>query len=318
MPDIPFNRNSILLAPMAGVSDSGFRRICRKYGADCTVSEMISSKGLFYNDKKTKQLLYYTREEEPFIIQIFGSDGGCMSHAAKYISCNYSPAAIDINMGCPAPKIFQNGDGCALMKDLKKAYNIIKSVREATDLPVGVKFRSGIDSEHINAVEFAQMCESAGADYITVHGRTREQFYSGKSNAEIIRQVVKNVTVPVIANGDISDAESAESILNYTGAHSIMIGRAALGNPIIFNKIKAGLSIESDTKQTPDIFTVAAQHLDYTIEDKGELQAVREFRKHLIYYLKGVKNSAKLKQMSCTAVTKSDCLKIFELAQNNI
>lgn len=317
MPDIPFKRSSILLAPMAGVSDSGFRRICRSYGADCTVSEMVSAKGLFYNDKKTKQLLHHTREEEPFIIQIFGSDDKCMGHAAKYISRNYSPAAIDINMGCPAPKIFQNGDGCALMKDLKKAYNVIRSVKEATSLPVGVKFRSGIDSMHINAVEFAQICESAGADYITVHGRTREQFYSGKSDPEIIRQVVKSVSVPVIANGDISDAETAENILNYTGAHSIMIGRAALGNPVIFNRIKADLSIESATKQTPDIFAVAAQHLTYTIEDKGELQAVREFRKHLIYYLKGVKNSAKLKQMSCTAITESDCLKIFELAKNN-
>ena len=318
MKTIPFSRNSILLAPMAGITDSGFRRLCRKYGADCTVSEMISSKGIYYNDKKTSRLMHYSPAEEPIIIQIFGNDSDCMKYAAEYINRSCSPAAIDINMGCPAPKIYQNGDGCALMKDIRKAHGIISAVKEVSDFPVSIKFRSGIDSEHINAVEFAQMCENAGADFITVHGRTREQFYSGKSDINVIKDVVNNVSIPVIANGDITDSESAEHVLKYTGAHSLMIGRASLGNPLIFSKIKNELTDKENKYNDADIFNIAAEHLTYVIEDKGELQAVREFRKHLLYYLKGVKNAAMLKQLSCKAVTRNDCMKIFELARKNI
>lgn len=318
MKNIPFNKNSILLAPMAGYTDSAFRRICRKYGADCTVSEMISSKGIYYKDKKTNILMNYTPDQQPIIIQIFGSDCECMKYAAEYINLNYSPAAVDINMGCPAPKIFQNGDGCALMGCPEKASDIIRAVKEISDFPVSVKFRSGIDSSKINAVEFAKLCESAGADFITIHGRTREQFYSGKSDIEIIKAAAAGVSIPVIANGDISDADNARHVLSYTGAHSIMIGRASLGNPAIFNEIKSGLFHDNNAFEKPDTFNIAYEHLKYSVEDKGELTAVREFRKHLLFYLKGVKNSSVLKQMSCRAITMTDCIKIFELAKTNI
>ena len=316
MKNIPFSKNSILLAPMAGITDSAFRRICKKYGADVTVSEMISSKGIYYHDKKTSALMNYTAQEKPIIIQIFGSDTECMKNAAEYINLHYLPAAIDINMGCPAPKIFQNGDGCALMKDMEKAYKIITSVKQTSDFPVSVKFRSGIDSDHINAVEFSKMCQSAGADFITVHGRTRSQFYSGKSDIEIIKDVVSSVNIPVIANGDITDSVSAKHMLDYTGAYGIMIGRAALGNPFIFNKIKKELF--NISLPAVNILSAAKEHLMYTVENKGEFSAVREFRKHLLYYLKGINNASKLKRMSTGATTVDDCLKIFELAGENI
>lgn len=316
MKNIPFSKNSILLAPMAGITDSAFRRICKKYGADVTVSEMISSKGIYYRDKKTSALMNYTAQEKPIIIQIFGSDIECMKNAAEYINLHCLPAAIDINMGCPAPKIFQNGDGCALMKDMEKAYKIITSVKQTSDFPVSVKFRSGIDSEHINAVEFSKMCQSAGADFITVHGRTRSQFYSGKSDIEIIKDVVSSVNIPVIANGDITDSVSAKHMLDYTGAYGIMIGRAALGNPFIFNKIKKELF--NISLPTVNILSAAKEHLMYAVENKGEFSAVREFRKHLLYYLKGINNASKLKRMSTGATTVDDCLKIFELAGENI
>lgn len=316
MKNIPFSKNSILLAPMAGITDSAFRRICKKYGADVTVSEMISSKGIYYHDKKTSALMNYTAQEKPIIIQIFGSDTECMKNAAEYINLHYLPAAIDINMGCPAPKIFQNGDGCALMKDMEKAYKIITSVKQTSDFPVSVKFRSGIDSDHINAVEFSKMCQSAGADFITVHGRTRSQFYSGKSDIEIIKDVVSSVNIPVIANGDITDSVSAKHMLDYTGAYGIMIGRAALGNPFIFNKIKKELF--NISLPTVNILSAAREHLMYAVENKGEFSAVREFRKHLLYYLKGINNASKLKRMSTGATTVDDCLKIFELAGENI
>lgn len=316
MKNIPFNKNSILLAPMAGITDSAFRKICKKYGADVTVSEMISSKGIYYRDKKTSSLMHYTAQEEPIIIQIFGNDSECMKNAAEYINLHSTPAAVDINMGCPAPKIFQNGDGCALMKDPDKAYKIIRSVKQVSTFPVSVKFRSGIDSEHINAVEFAKMCQSAGADFITVHGRTRSQFYSGKSDIEIIKSVVSGVSIPVIANGDITDAVSAKHMLDYTGAYGIMIGRAALGNPFIFAEIKKELF--NTFVPTTDIFSAAREHLMYAAENKGEFSAVREFRKHLLYYLKGINNASQLKRMSNSVITVDDCLKIFELASKNI
>ena len=318
MKNIPFNKNSILLAPMAGITDSGFRRICKEHGADCTYSEMISSKGLFYNDEKTRQLMSYSTHEEPIILQIFGSDKECIKYAVNYINRNFTPAAIDINMGCPAPKIFSNGDGCALMGTPEKAYDIIKAAKEVSDFPVSVKFRSGISSRNINAVEFAKICESAGADFITVHGRTRDQFYSGNSDMDIIKRVVENVSIPVIANGDISDYASAHKALMHTNAYAVMVGRAALGNPAVFEQIKSGCCDADSTQTNHYIFEIADRHLQYVIEDKGEFQAVKEFRKHLLYYLKGIKNASVLKQLSCKAISYNDCMKIFDIASKNI
>ena len=315
MHNVPFDKNSIILAPMAGVTDSGFRKVCMKHGADCTFSEMVSSKGIYYNDEKSKALFRHTDDEMPIVFQIFGSDSDCMKRAAEYICKNHSPAGIDINMGCPAPKIFQNGDGCALMNDPDKAYKIIASVKSVSSFPVSVKFRSGVDRFHINAVEFAKMCESAGADYITVHARTREQFYSGCADINIIRAVVDAVNIPVVANGDITDGESASGMLALTGAHSIMIGRAAMGDPVIFNRIKCHFGAGTEDETTA--IDAGIEHLNYMLEDKPEFQAVREFRKHMLHYLKNIKNASMLKNQCCKANTKQDCLNIFEIAKNN-
>lgn len=319
MSKIPFLKNSILLAPMAGITDSGFRKVCRKYGADGTFSEMISTKGMYYNDRKSLELLYHCEDEKPLSIQIFGSDIECFKYAAEYITKIYSSASIDINMGCPAPKIFQNGDGCALMRRPDLAYDLITSVKNNTDLPVSVKFRSGVDDKNINAVEFAKICSQAGADFITVHGRTREQFYSGKANIEIIKQVCNAVDIPVIANGDIIDTNTAKTMLEYTGAYCIMIGRASLGNPLIFNTIKRELGHQTiSIPENLDIFDIAVEHLTNVINHKGERIAVKEFRKHMLWYLKGIKNAAKYKQLSCDVSTLDDCKRIFEIVKKEI
>ena len=309
---IPFKENSLILAPMAGITDSGFRKICIKYGADAVFSEMVSAKGISYKDKKSYTLLEYESDERPISLQIFGNDPESMKNATEYINLNHSPASIDINMGCPAPKIFQNGDGCALMKDLDKAYKVITAVKQNTSFPVSVKFRSGVDSEHINAVEFAKMCENASTDFITVHARTREQYYSGKADISIIKKVVDSVTIPVIANGDICDKSTADEMLLRTGAHSVMIGRAALGNPSIFDEIK---NINKTKSQKLDI---AIEHLQNVIADKGEFTAVKEFRKHLMWYIKGIKNAAKLKQACCSVNTFSDCINIINITKSEV
>lgn len=307
---IPFKENSIILAPMAGITDSGFRKICIKYGADAVFSEMVSAKGISYGDNKSQKLLDYTKKEFPISLQIFGNDCESMKKATEYINLNHSPASIDINMGCPAPKIFQNGDGCALMKDIEKAYNVICSVKQNTSLPVSVKFRSGVDDKNINAMEFAKMCEQAKADFITVHPRTREQFYSGKADWSVIKKVVEAVNIPVIANGDICTREAMNEVLNFTGAHSVMIGRAALGNPAIFDEIKG------NNRSRTEKLDIAIEHLNNVIEDKGEFLAVKEFRKHLMWYIKGVKNASKLKNLCCKVNTLNDCLNVISIAKN--
>lgn len=316
---VPFNKNSVLLAPMAGVTDKGFRKICRKYGCDATFTEMISTKGIFYNDKASKQLISYNSDEQPIAIQIFGSDPECFKVATEYITTNFNPMSIDINMGCPAPKIFSNGDGCALMRKPELAYSLIRSVKNNTDIPVSVKFRSGISSDSINAVDFAKTCQLAGADFITIHGRTREQFYKGESDPNVIRDVVKSINIPVVANGDICDFESAKSLLEFTGAHSIMVGRASMGNPLIFNAIKHGFGHISKIDYTKDdLFDIALEHLSYVIENKGEIVAVKEFRKHILWYLKGIRNAVKYKQIASNVNTYGDCKKIFESAKKEI
>lgn len=305
---IPFEKNSLILAPMAGVTDSAFRQICKKYGADITVCEMVSSKGIYYNDNKSKSLLEFTKAEQPIIMQIFGHEPEPIKKATEFITNNYSPIAIDINMGCPAPKIFNNGDGSALMKTPDVAYSVIKAVKQNTNLPVSVKFRSGIDKSSITAVDFAKMCESADADFITVHGRTREQFYNGESDIEIIKSVVDNVNIPVIANGDITSKAVANKVLDYTGAHSLMVGRASLGNPLIFNQIKG---IDCNV----NIFDVAIEHLKLLINSKPEIIAVKEFRKHLLWYFKGIKNATDFKRNASSVNTVTECINLLNAAK---
>lgn len=286
-------KNGICLAPMAGIADRAFRELCIKYGAQYTVTEMVSSKGLTMNDKKSSQLLTLGESENPAAAQIFGDDPEIMALAA--VKClEFSPRVIDINMGCPAPKIAMNGGGASLMKNPVRAGEIIKSVSGAVDVPVTVKIRKGWDDESVNADEIARLAEDNGAAAIFIHGRTRTQMYSGKVDYDIIARVKKAVSIPVIANGDITDEQSAAIMLEKTNCDGIMIGRGALGNPWIFRKINAYLS---ECRVLPDVsltekMAVMLRHIEKIIEYKGEYTAMREARHHAAYYTKGIRGSA--------------------------
>lgn len=294
--DIEFE-NNIFLAPMAGIADRAFRELCINYGAGYTVTEMVSSKGLAMGDKKSKELLTLGEIENPAGAQIFGDDPEIMAQAAK--KClEFHPDIIDINMGCPAPKIAMNGGGASLMKNPKLAGEIVKAVSDAVDIPVTVKIRKGWDDESITAVELAQIAEKNGASAITVHGRTRMQMYSGKVDYDIIAKVKKAVDIPVIANGDITDEQSAAIMLEKTNADAIMIGRGALGNPWIFRRINAYLS---ECRVLPDVsinekMAVMLKHIQKIIEYKGEYTAMREARHHAAYYTKGIRGGAALRK----------------------
>lgn len=292
--DLEFNHIAFL-APMAGVADLAFRELCVQYGAAYTVSEMVSSKGLTMGDKKSAQLLTLGNDR-PAGVQIFGDDPEIMAKAA--IKClDFKPDIIDINMGCPAPKIAMNGGGASLMKKPKLAYEITKAVVQAVDIPVTVKIRKGWDDESVNAVQMAELAEKAGADAITVHGRTRQQMYSGSVDYNIIAQVKKAVGIPVIANGDIKDEQSAAIMLEKTNADAIMIGRGALGNPWVFSKINAYFD-ECRVLPEPSVtqkMAVMLKHIQKIIEYKGEYTAMREARHHAAYYTKGMRGGAKLR-----------------------
>lgn len=292
--DLEFNHIAFL-APMAGIADLAFRELCVQYGAAYTVSEMVSSKGLTMGDKKSAQLLTLGNDR-PAGVQIFGDDPEIMAKAA--VKClDFNPDIIDINMGCPAPKIAMNGGGASLMKKPELAYEITKAVVQAVDIPVTVKIRKGWDEESINAVEMAELAEKAGASAVTVHGRTRQQMYSGSVDFDIIAQVKKAVGIPVIANGDIKDEQSAAIMLEKTNADAIMIGRGALGNPWVFSKINAYLD-ECRVLPEPSVtqkMAVMLKHIQKIIEYKGEYTAMREARHHAAYYTKGMRGGAKLR-----------------------
>lgn len=292
--DLEFNHIAFL-APMAGIADLAFRELCVQYGAAYTVSEMVSSKGLTMGDKKSAQLLTLGNDR-PAGVQIFGDDPEIMAKAA--VKClDFNPDIIDINMGCPAPKIAMNGGGASLMKKPELAYEITKAVVQAVDIPVTVKIRKGWDEESVNAVEMAELAEKAGASAVTVHGRTRQQMYSGSVDFDIIAQVKKAVGIPVIANGDIKDEQSAAIMLEKTNADAIMIGRGALGNPWVFSKINAYLD-ECRVLPEPSVtqkMAVMLKHIEKIIEYKGEYTAMREARHHAAYYTKGMRGGAKLR-----------------------
>lgn len=292
--DLEFNHIAFL-APMAGIADLAFRELCVQYGAAYTVSEMVSSKGLTMGDKKSAQLLTLGNDR-PAGVQIFGDDPEIMAKAA--VKClDFNPDIIDINMGCPAPKIAMNGGGASLMKKPELAYEITKAVVQAVDIPVTVKIRKGWDEESVNAVEMAELAEKAGASAVTVHGRTRQQMYSGNVDYDIIAQVKKAVGIPVIANGDIKDEQSAAIMLEKTNADAIMIGRGALGNPWVFSKINAYLD-ECRVLPEPSVtqkMAVMLKHIQKIIEYKGEYTAMREARHHAAYYTKGMRGGAKLR-----------------------
>ena len=284
--------NNILLAPMAGITDLPFRLICKQFGVGLVTTEMVSSKAILYDDSKTKKLMNTTGEKRPISFQIFGSDNEAMAFASRYISSIAD--IIDINMGCPAPKVTKNGDGSKLLLDLEKAEEVIKSVVRNSKVPVTLKMRAGWDREHIVAPELAKIAESAGISAITIHGRTRDEFYSGHADLDIIKKVKESVNIPVIGNGDIKDEKAAKEMLEKTGVDGIMIGRAALGNPWIFEKIIYYLKTGEKLPDRPsnEKLDLIKKHLELEVEEKGEYTAVREFRKHIAYYTKNLPNSS--------------------------
>lgn len=283
----------VALAPMAGVADRAFRELCVNYGACYSVTEMVSAKGLTLNDKKSKELLAITEPERPCGAQIFGNDPKTMAKAAVK-TLEFNPEFIDINMGCPAPKVAASGGGALLMKNPLLAEQIVKAVVNAVNIPVTVKMRSGWDDNSINAIELAKRCEDAGAKAITVHGRTKIQMYSPPVNVDIIREVKQAVKVPVIGNGDITDGKSAAKMLEETGCDLVMVGRGALGRPWVFKQINAYLEHERILPEPPVIerMLIMLKHIEKLCLYKGERVGIREARKHAAWYTKGLRGAA--------------------------
>jgi nifR3 family TIM-barrel protein len=299
--------NNIFLAPMAGITDLPFRVLCKEQGAGLVYSEMISAKGMYYKDEKSWKLAQLSEAELPAAIQIFGSEPDILAYAAQKLNASKA-TIIDINMGCPTPKITKNGDGSALMLKPDLAGEVIKAVVSVSDKPVTVKIRKGWDEENVNAVELALIAERNGAAAITVHGRTREQFYSGKADWEIIRRVKEAVSIPVIGNGDIYEPEDALRMLESTGCDALMIGRGAQGNPWIFGRIRHFLKT-GELLPLPSIDErrkMMLRHLDMLVDLKGEYTGVREMRKHAAWYVKGQRNCAQFKDKVFRAVSKDE------------
>ena len=286
--------NNIFLAPMAGVTDQPFRILCKEFGAGLVYTEMVSSKGIFYDDSKTKKLMSIDKRERPAAVQIFGSDAEIMSEMAEKIS--EEADIIDINMGCPAPKVTKNLDGSKLMLYPEKIDEITKKVVRKSKVPVTIKIRKGWDDEHVNAVEIAQIAEKNGISAITVHGRTREQFYTGTADLEIIKKVKEAVKIPVIGNGDIINGETAKRMFETTGCDAIMIGRGSNGNPWIFEEIIKYLKGEEYQRPTlEEIKQMINKHLTMLCKYKGEYTAIREMRKQIAWYVKGLPGATQIR-----------------------
>ena len=298
-------KNNLILAPMAGVTNLPFRTICKKFGPGMVCTEMASSKAIFHNDQKTRRLFNTEGEERPISFQIFGSDEETMGYAAKYVS--EFADIIDINMGCPAPKVVKNGDGSKLLSDLEQAKKVMKAVVENSKVPVTLKIRKGWDKDNIVAVEVAKIAEEVGISAITVHGRTRTEFYSGKADWDIIKKVKESVNIPVIGNGDIIDEESALEMFKYTGVDGIMIGRGSFGNPWIFEKILHFLET-GEKLADPDKFEklqIIKEHIDLAVKEKGDI-AIKELRKHIAWYTKNLKNSSEFRNYINTIESKEE------------
>ena len=288
--------NNIILGPMAGLTDRAFRLICEEFNPGLVVTEMISAKALYYKDEKTKKLLNIEGEKGKIAIQIFGSDLQAVSYSAKYISNETKADIIDINMGCPAPKIVKNGDGSKLLLDIKKVYEITKAVVDNSLIPVTVKIRKGWDSDNVTGMQAAKAIESAGAKLVTVHGRTRAQYYSGEVDLNVIKEIKENLSIPVVGNGDIKTPQDAEKMFDITNCDGIMVSRASLGNPWIFEKIRDYLENRNSRDITyKEVLDTILKHISLEVEEKGEDVGIKEMRKHICYYLKNMKNASEIR-----------------------
>lgn len=304
--------NRVFSAPIAGVSDWAFRVLAWEAGCGLVYTEMVSAKALLHANKKTFKMIDLEKEVKPPCVQIFGSDPKCMAEAARLVESK-GALIIDINMGCPAPKIVKNNEGCALMKDLDLAEKIIKLVVKSVKIPVTIKMRKGWDEYSVNAVELAVRAEKAGASAIIIHGRTRDQFYSGRADWQIIKEVKRSVGIPVVGNGDVWKANQSLGMLEETGCDAVMIGRASLGNPWIFTQTVHYLK---NRKYLPEPtlnerIKMAIRHLELIVEDKGEYTGVAEMRKHAAWYTKGLKGAAKIRSLINTSKTKEELLNIL-------
>ena len=300
--------NNVFLAPLAGVADSAFRTVCREFGAGLVYSEMISAKGIHYGSNGSERLAEHRPIEEPFAVQIFGHEPEICAEAAAFFE-KKGAKLIDINMGCPVPKVCGNHEGSFLLTEPETVYNVVAAVAGAVTIPVTVKMRRGFRNGEEVAPEIAKLCEAAGAAAVTVHGRFREQYYSGAADRGVVRRVKEAVRIPVIASGDIIDLKTAEQTFEETGCDGIMIGRGALGRPWIFEEIISGVRLGVDLK------AIIMHHIMLEIEDKGEAVAIRELRKHLAWYFKGMRGAAQLKNEAFGAENLGGLLKILDKLQ---